>query len=253
MSGRKVPETDIRRSRQIHKSEHMRRVPDLWLSTLVVLLLLGSKHSVADQLENYEVANGVVLSGVKRFDGTLPSQALSILGLRLDQSTFSEVRSVLGPSRELSHKYDLHAANEICYYPKERQDFRLSFLSGWPENPSDRLTMFSITARATDLKAPCAHTEKLPENVTTDNGLGLGLSQSELIAKLGPPSRITSDWLIYAFQKYRKYLPAESARQPEAPGGGQYKGEYLYHDLRAHFSHGKLDKIEVQVGGEADW
>ena len=87
----------------------------------------------------------------------------------------------------------------------------------------------------------------------TSNGLRLGLTQSQLISIIGKPGKTTVDWIVYSFQNYREYSAIERARKPRAPGGGEFKGEYIYNYLTAHFTRGKLDFVEVSVGGEPNW
>ncbi len=222
---------------------------NLWFS-FACLVLVTTAHAA----ERYEVSDGTILEGVERFDGTLPKAALTILGVTLDENTFSDVRSSLGSSSEILKASHPHDADSICYSSAPDRKVRLIFSSGGPEDPTDKLTSFTLVSDgASKNNGHCSTSNKLTGKVRTLNGLGLGLSQAEVESILGTPSKITASWVIYAYQKYHSFTPEESASMPRAPGGGDYKGVFTYHDLVMHFTDGKSDKITVNVGGEVDW
>ena len=220
----------------------------------ILLLLLVIAVSNGQAQERYELPDGTMLDGVKRLNGALPNDTLTILGLTLDRSNFADVRSILGPTANLPRTNDPHEADIICYAAANDPTIRLSFAAGWPENAKVTLTSFTLfIGKLLSLKGSCTPSAKLTMKTTTANGLGLGLTQSNLTSILGTPSKITPRWIIYSFAAYREYSKSERQKMPGAPGGGEYKGEYTYHNLVAHFTHGKMDLLSVSVGGETDW
>jgi hypothetical protein len=222
--------------------------------TKALLILFVFAASTAQSQVRYELPDGTILEGVKRLNGALPHDALTILGLTLDRNNFKDVKNVLGPTTKLPRTNDPHEADIICYAADNDPTVCLSFTSGWPENPTDKLTSFTLSrCKLRHLRGPCTLSAKLTAQVTTANGLVLGITQSRLTSILGVPSKITPDWMVYSFEMYRKYLKVEREKMPRAPGGGEFKGEYNYSNLIAHFTGGKMDLLTVSVGGETDW
>jgi hypothetical protein len=223
--------------------------PLTWFAFGCVLLV-----STAQASERYELSDGTILEGVERFDGSLPKAAFTILGMTLGEHKFADVQKYFGTSAEVMKARDPHEADTICYASAVDQKVRLVFSSGGPEDQTDKLTSFTLTSDGALLKkGHCIKSFKLTKQVGTQNELRLGLSQSEVVSILGTPSKITSNWAIYAYQKYYELSPEERASKPRAPGGGEYKGVYTYHDLQIHFINGKSDQLAVMVGGEVDW
>lgn len=222
-------------------------------SSLLLLLALGANPSVAGSLHIVEMPDGTTLAGVKQLEGMLPSETLSILELTLDKSTLADVQNMLGQAKKVPHKYDPHTAETVCYSSETKPKIYLLFSAGWPENPTEYIQSFSLSSRPSNAKAPCTASAKLDMRSSTANALKLGLTQSEVTSILGSPSKATPDWLVYSFEKYREYSPAERKKMPKAPGDGEYKGEYTYHVFMAHFTNGKMDLLDVWIGGETSW
>jgi hypothetical protein len=225
------------------------------LFVLSFLFMSDMAFSIAPEAqERYELHDWTIMNGVKSHTGSLPDESLTILGLMLDKSTFEDVRKYLGPASNLPRTNDPHEADIICYVAENSSPIHLAFTAGWPENPTVTLTSFTLFYdKLLPLTGPCTPSMKLPPNVKTGNGLSLGLTQSQLASILGTPSKVTRTWLVYSFEKYREYSKVERAKKPRAPGGGEYKGEYKYQTLAAHFTKDKLDLLRVSVGGEPDW
>lgn len=222
---------------------------NIWFS-FACLVIVTTAHAA----ERYELLDGTILEGVERFDGSLQKAAFTVLGVTLGESKFTDVRSALGSSSEILKAGHPHDADSICYSSAADHNIRLTFSSGGPEDPTDKLTSFTLASDGPPQKNwHCSTSNKLTGKVRTLNGLRLGLSQAEVASILGTPSKVTASWVIYAYQKYRQFTPEESAGKPRAPGGGDYKGAYTYHDLLMHFTDGKSDKMTVIVGGEVDW
>lgn len=222
------------------------------LKFVVFAVLLPATNALA--LERYELPNGTIIDGVEVSTTTIPRGALTFLGLTLDKSSFVDVRRVLGAADIVPRPHDPHEPDIICYSITNPSKIYVSFSAGWPENPTEKLTSFSLTSANTRYdKNVCAVSGKAPRKVATANGLRLGLTQSQLTAILGKPGKATPEWIVYSFQNYREYSKEERAKGPRAPGGGEFKGEYIYNYLSAHFASGKLDLLEVSAGGEPDW
>ncbi len=194
------------------------------------------------------------MDGVEVSTGTIPHGSLTLLGLTLDKSSFIDVKRVFGAADILPRAHDPHEPDIICYSISKASKVYVSFAAGWPENPTEKLTSFSLASgNPRHDKNACASSHKVARKLTTDNGLRLGLTQSQFTAIMGKPGKITADWAVYSFESHREYSKEERIKKPRAPGGGEFKGEYTYYYVSAHFIGGKLDSLQVSVTGEPDW
>lgn len=223
------------------------------MSIKALLLLSISMVPLAYPQGAYELPDGTFLDGVESMKGVLPRGSLTILGLTLDSSSFKEVRSVMGRTTKLPRTNDPHEADMICYTSIEDPSIHVSFSAGGPENPTDKLTSFMISRGEFKHRGKCAPSKSLTPSTGTANGFHLGLTQDELKSILDRPSKITEKWMVYSYESYRDYTTDEQRKMPRAPGGGYYKGEWTYHYLDARFSDGKMDLLDVSVGGEPTW
>ncbi|MEJ1958335.1 MAG: hypothetical protein WDM70_01840 [Nitrosomonadales bacterium] len=114
---------------------------NIWFS-IACLVLTTTAHAA----ERYELSDGTILEGVERFDGSLPKAALTILGVTLDENKFADVRSSLGSSSEILKASHPHDADSICYSSAVDHKVRLIFSSGGPEDPTDKLTSFTLAS-----------------------------------------------------------------------------------------------------------
>ncbi len=202
----------------------------------------------------YILPDGTSLQDVKRVNGTLPMSTLRILGITLNVTKMTEAMKVLGPAARLVSGDDPHDSEYVCLAAGDSSSVHLILADGSPEFASKELTAFTLSqGKPSYIKGSCTSSLKLNKSAMTDNGLHLGMTLSELIKKLGTPSKSTDDWAVYAFESYRDYTESERKSFPKAPGGGLYKGVYTYHDLAAHFADGKMDRLIVSVGGETSW
>lgn len=220
----------------------------------ILLLLLLAIAPNAWAQGGFELPDGTMLPGVDMINGALPQGSLTILGLTLDRSSFTYVKQILGPAANLPRIDDPHEPDTICYAADSDPKVRLSFNAGWPESPTEKLTSFTLASG--DLprrKGQCALSAKVTRKLTTANGLSLGLTLSQVISILGKPNKTTTNWTVYMLEKYRAYSKIEGEKKSRELGHFKYKGEYTYHYLVAHFTHGKLDLLKVSVGGELDW
>lgn len=222
------------------------------LKFLLLILVVPATSTFA--LERHELPDGTFIDGVEVSTTTIPRGTLTVLGLTLAESSFVDVRRVLGAADILPMPHDPHQPDVVCYSIDSAKKVYVYLSGGWPENPTEKLTSFSLSSGATRYdKNACASSSKVTRKVNTANGLRLGVTQTQLTAILGKPGKATPDWIVYSFQNYRVYSKEERAREPRAPDGSESKGEYIYNYVFAHFTSGKLDLLEVSAGGEPDW
>lgn len=208
--------------------------------------------------EQYELPDGTMLDSVTTTQGSLPKGTLNIFGFTLGGSTFTHIRSVLGPAQMcLEDGGTDHETSIIGYRSLEDTDVCLILESSSLQSALGEwnLTSFALCRRnalpAAAKKCNCPATPKLPANVGTQSGVKLGLDKAQIIAILGKPSRRTSHWMIYSLQSYGKLTLLERKKLSDL-GYQNVKGKYITQDAVCHFSNNELDLIQVSLWIEID-
>ena len=146
-----------------------------------------------------------------------------ILGFESGRSTFNDIQRDLGPSVYSTFKGTRrHSQKQICYKSNLSSDntiviFRENMMSG------GYLQSFIITNEMSGSKEikNCAPSPKIHKNTTTESGLGLNLSLSQLIAKMGSPYRYfrskncDESKLVYIFM-FQDSMTAEEVKSYKA-------------------------------------
>ena len=149
-------------------------------------------------------------SSVQRSSRPNASSHLTLMGFTLEKNTLTDVQNKLGTSNTGGCSEDVEASKMICYVSegpgKTRVFFESGSAGGWSRLDGFKVVSgdFALTCRLT-----CKATTTFAGDVQTDGGLKLGLNQRELVALLGPPSKVKGDRLIFQWQSERSMTKAE--------------------------------------------
>ncbi len=216
-----------------------------------VLIIVAA---AAQSKDLFELPDGTMLEGVSPLKGGLPRGTTTIIGLTLDRSSSADLIHSLGPPTAPARTTDPHQANVICYAASDDSTTYLSFETGWLENPTDKLTSFTLSrGKSWHSNVSCARSSRLAVSLSTANGLRLGLTQTELRQRVGVSSKTTPEWVVYMFERYQAFSKSDRAKAGRAPGGGEYKGVWTYEFLIGHFAQGRMDMLSISTSGETDW
>jgi hypothetical protein len=127
---------------------------------------------------------------------------LTLLGFTLGKNTFTNVQSRFGGATNGHCSDEAEPIAHICYVSKGPDKTKILFESNRFDPPFE-LSGFRVVAARRSIspcQLQCEPTAALGEGLQTSGGLKLGLTQKELIALLGPPSkskgnRLTFEWL----------------------------------------------------------
>jgi hypothetical protein len=138
---------------------------------------------------------------------------LTILGFRLFKNNFRDVRSKLGPAA-LSHPIDgsgHESPHQICYVAENGDGTDLVLEAGWATNWT-ALSGFTLTSgRGPKSKAQCKKSSSVYKDISTPNGLRLGLTKVQLISILGKPTRVSGETFYYDLCSRRRMSKKELA------------------------------------------
>jgi len=212
----------------------------LQIKTLLIVLCLFSFPFAASEPGQggaevsddgvFKLPDGGQLSGVATLKGKLPKGVLSIAGVTLGSAgTASCSRSDASPA------------------------VWLAFEAGTPENPCSTLTAFTISSDSSrQSDTTCPRSPLLSIKAATQNGLSLGMPQAQVLKKIGgKPSKVTPQYVVYFFENFRAYTPAEKAKI-KAETDSDARGEWSYQTLIARFKDGKMDYLRVSASVEVE-
>jgi hypothetical protein len=148
--------------------------------------------------------------------GQLPSSRpaispnLTLMGFTLEQSTLADVENKLGASSPGSCAKGTEAGKIICYVSTRDNGTRIYFESGF-SGAWTRLDGFTVVLgdAARTCRLQCRATAAFGNAVQTSGGLKLGLTQKELEALLGPPTKVDGDRLTFEWQSRRPMTKRE--------------------------------------------
>lgn len=177
--------------------------------------------------------------------GKLSLKNFEILGIRLPDSTVSEVESILGPAP--SKQGDNVEEASTCYTSPGSDRTVLEF-EYWFESVV-RFRLFTGTLHSTN---HCAKSKLISANLATSSGIKLGLRKDEVIQLLGPPSKKHQNSFIYEVSYDRPPTPEEIKRSKDAyqpvPASISVYGRI---DLR--FQQGKVVWVDVARGYDLEF
>lgn len=135
----------------------------------------------------------------------LDSKNFEVLGIRLGDSEIGDVERILGsaPVRQATHIEE----GSSCYASRANDRTVLEF-DNWLTN----VVEFRFYQGSTQSLSQCAKSSLVSNSLSTASGLRLGMSRSEVLALLGPPSKMQGDDLIYEFSYDRPPTPEEVKR-----------------------------------------
>jgi len=174
------------------------------------------------------------------------SRDLSLLGFTLEKNTLADVENKLGPSTPGSCSQEVEASKAICYISEGPSKVRVFFESG-PSGGWSRLDGFRVVSEgAPACRLQCKNTTAFSSDIQTGGGLRLGLSKSESVVLLGPPSKISGNRLTFEWWSKRPMTKAEIDKEAQtfkAPVTSPY---WDVHDtIEVTLSNSKVAEFEV--------
>jgi len=190
--------------------------------------------------------------------GELPAGNFQIAGV--DLTAFGEVldqaEKVLGktPIKATGDAADYLA--EACYRPVDQNDTTLLIIQTGEVVPS---YILAADHSAWKWKTPCLPTNKVSRQIATASGIKIGLTQDEVIAILGLPTRRVhnastgKEQLIYAYSMQKKFTARDFAwirkcypNKSEETIRSEYKIYDLWESITAKFVNNVLVRLEVE-------
>lgn len=125
---------------------------------------------------------------------------MSLLGLRLEKDTIQDVESRIGKTQRIEFHGDHGDAVVLCYISARAEDTTtVEFVSDFL-NSYKKLNVFRITSEPrNEVAGQCRKSAQVSKEIATPSGLRLGLTQSELIAILGPPKKSRPESMAFEF------------------------------------------------------
>jgi hypothetical protein len=114
---------------------------------------------------------------------------IRILGFESEETLIHDIMKKLGPAQLVKFKGGHHGQGRLCYISDQPNDTTLVYFYEHAIGGTN-LQTFEIMKRETGFdKKVCTESSEIHENIKTDSGLGLNLSLSQVIAKMGLPYR----------------------------------------------------------------
>lgn len=130
----------------------------------------------------------------------LPDTYLSLLGLTIGKNSLSDIQRELG-SASVRQRGE-QQPYQVCYRSTSASDgtiliFGAGPLGGWKEITA--VSLLSGNEQTADREA-CVPSTRVSKKLSTEAGLSLLLSQADLKARLGQPSKEENGKLIYLYE-----------------------------------------------------
>ncbi len=160
-----------------------------------MMLLVGGLVSIL-----FFVLTGALAEGQK-----LDPKNFEVLGIRLGSSEVADVERILGtaPVKQARH---IEEASR-CYASPENGGTILEF-----DNWLTGVVEFRFYQGSTQSISRCAQSRLVSSSLSTASGLKLGMGRSEVVALLGPPTKMQEDRLTYESSYDRPPTPEEVTR-----------------------------------------
>jgi hypothetical protein len=135
----------------------------------------------------------------------LDSKNFEVLGIRLGGSEIGDVERILGPAPV---RQAIHIEEASRCYASRANDWTILEFDNWLTN----VVEFRIYQGSPQSINQCAKSSLVSNSLSTASGLKLGMSRREVVALLGPPSKMEGDDLIYESSSDRPPTPEEVKR-----------------------------------------
>jgi hypothetical protein len=143
------------------------------------------------------------------------SSQLSLLGLRLEKSTFADIQEKLGVTEVGQCSHDVEPVAYIGYVSQNKSTTRILFESSRFDPPYE-LSGFKVVAGSV-ATSPChlryRTSGAFGSEVQTDGGLKLGLNKTELTTSLGSPNKASLNRLTFEWWSTRPMTKVEVDRK----------------------------------------
>jgi len=186
-----------------------------WLSILALFSIGPLAHAAKDELRWPPRSHD--RPGEPRCADSLPDGTRTLLGIRLNTDPSNLFVYVLGPSPRRSEG-DAHSGwNWQCWAAANGDGTALVVGEG------ELVDEFEVLGREMPFPARprCAKSRLVTRNLATANGLRIGISRSDVEAKVGAPSRAGKRWLQRTCNS-RKPMTDDDRDAWQAPPGTQW-------------------------------
>ena len=170
------------------------------IRSISILIIVSMAFPCLAFQESVELMDGVIIDKVQTIPGMLSDANLKVLDVVIGRSRLEEVRRSFKDKRTIVHTGDAgNSAYSLCY--RGTNGAVLTFDSSGEMGGEEHLVTNVILAKATNGKIglnDCARSTKV------SNGLSLGklfldMEYKELVRKMGAPSRIKENVVVYSF------------------------------------------------------
>ncbi len=177
------------------------------------------------------------------------SRDLSLLGLTLEKSTFTDVQDKLGASKIGQCSHEAEPISYIGYVSLSPDKTKVLFESNRFDPPFE-LSGFRVVAGSRST-APCQiqyqPTAAFDGDVQTPGGLKLGLTKAALLALLGSPSKVSGNRITFEWWSKRPMTKAEIDQETKTFKAPVTRPYWDVHDMiNVALSDSKVVDFEVQ-------
>lgn len=130
---------------------------------------------------------------------------IRILGFEIEKTSIRDIIKELGPAKLIKFEGGHHGQGRLCYISDRPSDNTLMYFNEHAISGTYLQTFEIMEQELGSNKKDCFASPKIHKNLKTDSGLGLDLSLSQLISKMGLPYRyskakgLEESKLIYIF------------------------------------------------------
>lgn len=166
-------------------------------------------------------------------------KTFEVLGIRLGSSGIEDVERILGPAPEREAKDPEDSVR--CYVSTGPDRTVVEF-----ENWINDLIEFRIFQGSAEMVSRCTATNRIPDSLSTGNGLKLGMNRSQVIVLLGRPSKIRGDYFEYESSYLRPLTTKEAKRASELyPADSRPDAVEVYEKLEFRFRGSKVVLLDA--------
>ena len=233
----------------------MRKLKALFILAFVFSFLLRAQDTsnsvrLADRSDWWSVLNENFYWPIEHPAGNeLSSDNFEIAGIKLDHDlSFRRVKSKFGGTIIAARGVTSTVRQQVCYLSGQNPPVRLIFEEG------DSSLSFYLVAggQGWNGQALCAESPQVSANLRTESGLGLGISQAEVVRILGKADISNPDRLVYE-REIEQQTPSdkleelrkEHSEMSDKDFHDNYDSYELELYIEARFTNGKLIYLAV--------
>jgi hypothetical protein len=177
------------------------------------------------------------------------SSHLSLLGFRLEKSTFADVRDKLGAAKIGQCLHEVEPISYIGYISQKPEETKILFESNRFDPPFE-LSGFRVVAGSRST-SPCQLQYKTSttfgSRVQTGGGLKLGLTKTELAALLDSPGKVSGNRLTFERWSKRPMTKTEIDQETQTFKAPVTRPFWDVHDtINVVLSESKIAEFEVR-------